>query len=104
MATENIGKRYTLEDLPESMRKELNRAHKNNRDEQLLELMEKQFGGAASIDELWVALYRQTQQEINRRLIGAAVRRLVTSKRICQIPKRKGCYATQKWLDEHPQI
>lgn len=104
MTTDNIGKRYTLEDLPESMKKELNRARKNNRDEQLFDLLEKQFGGAASIDELWVALYRQTQQEIDRRLIGAAVRRLVTAKRIYQIPKRKGCYATQKWLNEHSQI
>lgn len=103
MANEKIGTRYTLEDLPDAMIKELSRAHKNNRDEQLFEILEKQFGGAASVDELWVALYRQTKQEIQRRLIGAAIRRLVAEGRIQNIPKRKGCYATPQWLKEHPQ-
>ena len=101
MTTENLGKRYDLQNLPEFMVKELKRAQQNDRDEVLFDILETQFGGAASINELWVALYRKTEKEIQRRLIGAAVRRLVLAKRIQPIPHRKGFYATPKWLEEN---
>jgi len=102
MEKDNVGKRYTLDGLPDEMLKELKRpSRKNSRDEKLLELLTNLYGGAASIDELWVGLFRQTGENIERRLIGASIRRLVSDKRIYQIPKRKGCYATQAWLDAH---
>ena len=93
-------KRYNLEGLPESMLAHLRKApHTNDRDAKILSLVQTQFNGAASIDEIWVALYRETQKEVKRNVIGAAMRRLVEQGKLQNV--RKGCYATQEWVDTH---
>lgn len=90
--------RYDLDGLPESMLTQLRKKPRvNDRDSKILSLVVDKFNGAASIDEIWVALYRETGKEIKRNVIGAAMRRLVKQKKLKIV--QKGCYAIPDWND-----
>ena len=91
-------KRYDLNGLPESMLAQLRKKPRvNDRDSKILSLVAEQFNGAASIDEIWVALYRETGKEVKRNVIGASMRRLVEHGKLKNV--QKGCYALPNWVD-----
>ena len=91
-------RRYDLEGLPDSMLAQLKKKPRaNDRESQVLSLVENKFAGAASIDEIWVAFYRETGKEVKRSVIGATMRRLVEQGKLKNV--QKGCYALPDWVE-----
>jgi len=91
---ETVGKRLgDLSDLPEALRKQLNAAKMDDLEEKILQTVRKRYGGAASIDEIMVGLFRDFEYVTeDRRMMANKLYRMTKAGHLERVAKRKGVF------------
>lgn len=92
---EGLGGRFgNIDDLPEELRAELIAARVGVVEQTILDLLAAQFDGAATVDEIRVALFRKTGEIFDRRKLAGRLYRMVNAKPplLESVAKKKGVY------------
>lgn len=83
-----------LRDLPEEILRQLPSARMDELERSIIELIGEVFDGFASVDEVFVGLYRKTGVIHDRRKVSSKLYRMVNAKPplLEAVPKRRGVY------------
>lgn len=90
-----IGNRFgDLSDLPEGLLRQIPAVRMDDLEREILDLIKHRFGGAASVDEVLVGLYRQSGAIHERKKIAGKLYRMVTGrpKHLDAVKDRRGVY------------
>lgn len=90
----SVGRRIgDTSDLPDSLKKLLVSRKLDDLEEKILSTMKNRYDGVATIDEILVGLYRDSQYIIDdRRALSAKLYRMTKSGHLESVPKRKGVF------------
>lgn len=92
---EGLGNRFgRLDDLPPELLTQIPAARIGELDQQIINLLQDKFDGAASVDEILVGLYRDTSVIHDRRKLAGKLYRMVNSqpKLLDAVPRKRGVY------------
>lgn len=92
---EGLGTRFgNLDDLPEALKKQLAATRLDEMERNILRLLREEFGGAATVDELWVGLYRLTSEVLERKKVAGKLYRMASAKPplLSSVEKKRGTY------------
>lgn len=92
---ENVGSRLgDLRDLPQELLQQIPSARTDALERAIHALIEGQFGGVASVDEVLVGLYRADGTILDRKKLSSKLYRMVNSNPplLVAVPKRRGVY------------
>ena len=92
---QHIGSRLgDLKDLPDELLRQLPSARMDDLEREIIDIIGSVFDGAASVDEVFVALYRKTNVIHDRRKLSSKLYRMVNSKPplLEAVAKRRGVY------------
>ena len=83
-----------VHDLPPELLAELSVSDGDKLEFQIVQIMED-LGGAASLDRLLVALYRETKEIYQRTWLNNRLYRMAQKEMIFSVPGKKGVYSTE---------
>jgi len=83
-----------LKDLPEELLRQLPSARMDELEREIVDLVGEVFDGVASVDEIFVGLFRKTGVIHDRRKLSSKLYRMVNTKppHLESVPKRRGVY------------
>lgn len=83
-------------DLPEEMRAQLVSVQFDEAEMQIINLVRDKFDGVATIDEIFVGLYREHQVSSPRDALANKIYRMTRKELLFSVSGRKGVYTTQQ--------
>jgi len=95
-----VGNRLgNLSDLPEELRSQLVSVQRDELEQKIIDAVGGEYGGVATIDEIMVALYRNTGEIHKREALATKIYRMTRKELLVSVPNRKGVYATPEAID-----
>ncbi len=91
MGAGDIGYRESLDGLPEGLLKSLSINKKNHIDQKLIDVI-RSFSGIATLDEIIIRMFRQTNEIPDRQYVNNRLLSLVKRNLLKRVPKRKAVY------------
>lgn len=92
---DQIGRRLgDINDLPTEIRKQLVYAQYTEFEAQVKNILDEQYNGVASLDELLVSFWREYEVKHDRVILGRKLYRLTQKQIIYSYPGKKGVYST----------
>jgi hypothetical protein len=92
----DLGRRIgDLADLPDELKRELQIAKVGELEQDIIAVLNDDYGGIANLDEILVGLYRRQEKIHQRQYIANKLYRMVTAEQIESVPKKKGVYRTR---------
>jgi len=90
-----IGNRLgNVTDLPEAIRLQLVSVQFDEDESQILKVVNEDFQGVATIDEIFVGLYRATNEVTQRDALANKIYRMTRKELLFSVKGRKGVYST----------
>lgn len=111
--SDKVGSRLgDLSDLPEEMRKQLVSVQYDESEQVILDVITETYGGIASIDEIYVGLYRKTKESIQRDALANKIYRMTRKELLTSVSGKKGVYTVSGYnsnnskeeVSETPQV
>lgn len=92
----DLGRRIgDLADLPDDLKRELQIAKVGELEQDIIAVLNDDYGGIANLDEILVGLYRKQEKIHQRQYIANKLYRMVAAEQIESVPKKKGVYRTR---------
>ncbi len=92
----DLGKRVgDLDDLPPELRAQLQIGRIGEFERQIIELIEREYGGVANVDEVLVGLYRATGEIHQRQPLANKLYRMGQAGQLISVPRKKGVYRSK---------
>lgn len=92
---DDLGTRFgNLADLPEELKKQIPATRLDSLEQEILTVISGQLGGAATVDEVLVALFRHSGTVHERKKVAGKLYRMVSAKPplLVAVPKKRGVY------------
>ena len=94
-----IGNRLgDIMDLPEEVRNQLVSGQFDAVESQILQVVKQSFNGVATIDEIFVGMYRTTGEVMQREALANKIYRMTRKEVLFSVEGRKGVYSISKTL------
>lgn len=83
-----------MDDLPALLREQLAATRMDEMERNILQLMRERFEGAATVDEIWVGLFRLTGKILERKKVAGKLYRMASAKPplLASVEKKRGTY------------
>ena len=92
-----VGNRLgNIMDLPEEIRSQLVSVQFDEIENQILKVVKESFGGVATIDEIFVGMYRETREVMQRDALANKIYRMTRKEMLFSVEGRKGVYSMSK--------
>lgn len=111
--SDKVGSRLgDISDLPEEMRKQLVSVQYDESEQVILDVITETYSGIASIDEIYVGLYRKTKESIQRDALANKIYRMTRKELLTSVSGKKGVYTvsgyssnnSEEEVSETPQV
>lgn len=99
---ENFGYRESLDGLPAELLKTLSITKTKPIDKDLIDII-KSFNGVATLDEIMIRRYRQTNEVPDRQYLNNRLLNLVKRKMLVKVPKTKAVYSLPEYSQPEAQ-
>ena len=83
------------DDLPPDLLKQLRGFTTSEEDDAVITVLDNCLGGSGSIDEIMVALYRQSGTVHDRKTLATRLTRMVKKEKLGKVPTKRGHYMTK---------
>lgn len=91
-----------IKDLPGELIEQLNISESDHQEIQILDIFDK-VGGELGLDNLIVALYKETGEIFERQKLTGKIYRMINKGMLYSRPHKKGVYSTNEYKDEGPE-
>jgi hypothetical protein len=89
-----VGKRLgDISDLPEELRKQLSFTELDQLEAAVLNTLNTRFEGIASIDEIMVGLFRDSNMLVQRAKLASKLYRMAKAGHVKNVPKKRGIFS-----------
>lgn len=91
----DLGTRFgNIDDLPDSLREQLAATRLDAMERDVLQLIRDEFSGVATVDEIWIGLYRKNSTVLERKKVAGKLYRMATAKPplLVSIEGKRGTY------------
>jgi hypothetical protein len=92
-----------VEGLPAELLEELSISESDKTEFNIISIL-KSLGGAASLDRLLVALYKQSGEITKRATLNQRIYRMVQKNMIYNVPNKKGVYSISQLSEEQAEL